>query len=196
MANDRGIRVVVGVLVGGALALVCCLGAFGLGIVGAGGTPQANPGPSSTTNLTVGTAVGDMAPAFRLVDVDGGTVTRDSLIGEPAVLWFTTSYCVPCQEGAVAFQRVLAKTDLADQVHVLMAFIDPGEPSDALTEWKARFGSPDWRYALASETMVIDYHVQYLDSKYLLDRDGVVRVADFLPLDEDAWVRHLRDLAG
>jgi thiol-disulfide isomerase/thioredoxin len=144
----------------------------------------------------VGTAVGDLAPDFRLIDIGGQTITRAELAGGPALLWFTTSYCVPCQEGAVALKRVLARTGTEDEIRMVMVFVDPGEPAKDLEWWKERFGAPDWSYALATRAMVTDYRLQYLDTKYLLDGDGIIRAADFLPLDEDAWAGHLREVAA
>lgn len=101
--------------------------------VGAGGAAPA-----------VGTAVGNLAPDFRLVDVAGKTVSRDSLRGRPAIVWFTASYCTPCQEGALALQRVLDRIEANKRVAVVMVFVDPGDPPAALADWKARFGRADW----------------------------------------------------
>jgi hypothetical protein len=85
----------------------------------------------------------------------------------------------------------MARTATQDRVRVIMVFIDPGEPVEALAWWRDRFGRPEWSYAPAPHEMVTDFAIQYLDSKVLLDRDGVIRASDFLQLDEDAWARHL-----
>lgn len=181
-----------GLVAGAALVLV-----IGLGVLRLGSAPASSDGGQSSGGSTgVGTSVGQLAPDFRLVDVDGRTVTRDSLRGEPALLWFTTSYCVPCQEGAKRLQRVLDQTGTEGRVKVVMLFVDPGEPASALQWWKSQFGRPDWTYGLASQAMVRDYRLQYLDTKYLLDRGGVIRAADFYPLDEAQWARYLTLVVG
>lgn len=176
-------------LVGGAaLAAVALAGGFVL----AGRLNAPTEPAAADQQVTVGTAIGQRAPDFRLVDIDGRTVTRESLRGEPAILWFTTSYCVPCQEGALRLQPILQRIGAEDELSVVIVFVDPGEPPDALAWWKSRFGRPDWIVAVAAGAMVQDYRLQYLDTKYLLDRDGVIRVADLRPLQEDAWERDLR----
>ena len=162
---------------------------------GASGAPAGAVG-TSAAGPAVGTAVGDRAPDFRLVDLAGKSVSRDSLRGRPAIVWFTASYCTPCQEGALALQRVLGRVGANDRVAVVMVFIDPGDPPAALTDWKARFGRPDWTIALAAGSIIRDYQVQDLDTKYLLDADGVIRTADDTPLQEGTWERDLRAVLG
>lgn len=146
----------------------------------------------------VGTGVGELAPDFRLVDIDGRTVTREALRGKPAVVWFTTSYCAPCQEGALRLQRILDRIGAGDRLAVVVVFVDPGEPGEALTWWKSHFGRPDWTVAFAAGSVVRDYRVRALDTKYLLDGEGLIRVVDLLPVQfrEDAWTRDLTAVLG
>jgi cytochrome oxidase Cu insertion factor (SCO1/SenC/PrrC family) len=152
---------------------------------------------ASAAGPAVGTAVGDQAPDFRLVDIGGKTVTRDSLRGRPAVVWFTASYCTPCQEGARALQRVLDRIGpTSSRVAIVIVFVDPGDPPAALADWKAQFGRADWTAALAAGSIIRDYRVQYLDTKYLLDANGVIRTADFTPLQQGSWERDLRAVLG
>jgi thiol-disulfide isomerase/thioredoxin len=172
--------------------------AVGFVVLRPGAAPVAgDTGTASGGSVTVGTGVGQRAPDFRLVDVDGRTVTTDALRGKPTLLWFTTSYCTPCQDGALALGRVLDRIGPASrQIAVVMVFVDPGEPPASLVDWKARFGRPDWEVAPAAGSIVRDYRVQYLDTKYLLDADGVIRVVDYLPLEEANWERDLRVVLG
>jgi cytochrome c biogenesis protein CcmG/thiol:disulfide interchange protein DsbE len=46
------------------------------------------------------------APDFELELLDGGTVTSDDLKGEPVVLNFWASWCIPCREEMPAFERM------------------------------------------------------------------------------------------
>lgn len=162
---------------------------------GVTGSPAGAIGTSAAGPAT-GTGVGDRAPDFRLVDIAGKSVSRDSLRGRPAIIWFTASYCVPCQDGAVALQRVLGRVGGNDRVAVVMVFVDPGEPPATLSDWKTRFGRPNWTVTPAAGSVLTDYRVQYLDSKYLLDANGVIRTADYTPLQEGSWERDLRAVLG
>jgi len=46
------------------------------------------------------------APEFRLQLLDGGTVSSDELRGNPVVLNFWASWCIPCREEMPAFERM------------------------------------------------------------------------------------------
>jgi cytochrome oxidase Cu insertion factor (SCO1/SenC/PrrC family) len=178
------ILAVIGTLVGAVIVL-----AIGLAVLRAGTEPAAgDAGETSGSSVSVGTGVGQRAPDFRLVDIDGSTVTRDSLRGKPALLWFTASYCAPCNEAMPVLKRILEPLG-PDAVKVVIVFVDPGEAPETLRKWQATIGSPDWTAALASAPMIRDYGLQYLDTKYLLDADGVIRETDFVPLREEVWRR-------
>ena len=183
------------VLGAGALAVIALVVAAVIVLrPGTTGVPAGAADTGST--VVVGTAVGDRAPDFSLVDISGTTVTRASLQGRPAIIWFTASYCTPCQDGALAMQRVLRRLNAQAKVAVVMVFVDPSDPPAALAGWKARFGLPAWTVALAGGSVLTDYQVQYLDSKYLLDANGVIRTVDDTAVQEDSWASDLQAVLG
>ncbi|MGH7425661.1 MAG: TlpA family protein disulfide reductase [Candidatus Methylomirabilales bacterium] len=115
-------------------------------------------------------------PDFSVTEVGGRTLTRDSL-GGPAIVWFTTSYCVPCQLGA----KEVAKLD--DELggrafDVLVVFVDREETPADLKNWRREFANPDWMVAFDTD-LSQKVGLRSLDSKYLLDRNGVVLNMDF-----------------
>lgn len=122
-----------------------------------------------------GVRVGDRAPAFALTDFAAKkSFANGDLSGKPAILWFTTSYCVPCQVGAKEVKKL--DSDMGDAAfNVFMVFIDPREEQDDLIVWKNAFGNPDWHIARGNEQMIRDYQIRFLDTQYLLDRDGIIR---------------------
>ena len=66
------------------------------------------PNESAVQNdSSVELAVGGLFPEFNLVDIDGGIFTKGSFSDKPSIIWFTTSWCVPCQIGA----KEVAKLD-------------------------------------------------------------------------------------
>lgn len=173
-----------------ALAGVLALGVvmfFGIRTV----LPTSTPRQSSSMPV-VGISVGNLAPDFQLTDVFGRRVNRSSLVAErPGLLFFTTTYCLPCVEGLGALARFQNDAG-ADRFNVLVAFVDPREQPGALQAYQQENGLPrTWFYALDTDEMVGKYHLRALDTKYVLDRAGVIHFANIYPATYETWQRAL-----
>lgn len=131
-------------------------------------------------------AVGAPFPDFTVTEVDGRTITKESLKDKPAIIWFTTSWCVPCQIGAKEVARL--DNELGGEAfEVLVIFIDPKEKDADLTNWRKQFANPDWMVAFDNEltNLAQRINLKFLDSKFLLDKNGVIKNIDFKIADEN-----------
>lgn len=127
------------------------------------------PGAGGATS---GTAVGNLAPPFQLVQTDGAQVSLDSLRGSPAVVVFWTAWCPFCKEEAPHINDLAAQYE-AKGVRVLGINI---QDSEARTAGGVReFGI---KYAVARDTdakIAKLYKVQGTPTVIFLDKEGVVR---------------------
>lgn len=128
--------------------------------------------------------VGKPFPDFSVTEVDGKSITRDSLKGKPAIVWFTTSWCVPCQIGAKDVSRL--DNELGGSAfNVLVIFVDPKENNTDLINWRRQFANSDWMLAFNQSELTERIGLKFLDSKFLLDKNGVVKNIDFQIADEN-----------
>lgn len=122
--------------------------------------------------------VGRPFPGFSVTDVDGRVVTRDSLGETPMIIWFTTSYCIPCQIGAQQVARLDDQLG-GDAFNVLVMFVDTTESPAALLGWREDFANPDWIVALDSgNTFAKAVQLRVLDTKLLLSDRGLLENVD------------------
>lgn len=128
-----------------------------------------------------GLQVGNNAPDFRLTDPQKGTITKQTFAGKPLFIFFTTTYCTPCQIGAENLGQYDDETG-GGAFNVLIVFVDPRETDEQYIKWKQNYGKDDW-YIAEGPDMAQNYGVQYLDTKYVFDKSGVIKWVDVKPLE-------------
>lgn len=134
------------------------------------------PTEKTDSMSSVGVLIGATSPDFQLTDISGKNFRKSDLLGKPVILWFTASYCIPCQIGAKEVKRLDDDMGVGGNTFdVVMIFIDPRETVDDLRWWKENFGNPDWYIAFGNEQIIADYKIRYLDTQYLLDKSGVIK---------------------
>lgn len=142
--------------------------------------PVLSAAPESA-QIQQGLQVGNAAPDFSLVDPEKGRITKQTFTGKPLFIFFTTTYCTPCQIGAQNFAKYDDETD-GDAFNVLIVFVDDREKDEQFLEWKKKFGRDDW-YVAKGIDMAQTYRVQYLDTKYVFDEHGIIKWVNVKPLE-------------
>jgi len=135
---------------------------------------------TAPTSGTPGLEQGNTAPNFSLVDPEKGSISKQSFQGKPLFIFFTTTWCTPCQIGA----QNLAKYDDekgGDAFNVLIVFVDDKESNPQFIQWRDNYGNNDW-YVAKGLDMASTYKVQYLDTKYVFDKDGIIKWFNVKPL--------------
>lgn len=183
MNNSKLVKIIIAVVILGGLGL------FVKNYVQFGSPEKTIPSskdPSSSISQQAGLKVGDTFPDFNVTEVDGKTISNDSLKGKPTIIWFTTSWCVPCQIGALDVSKLDDELS-GNTFDVLVVFVDLKETPGDLQLWRKRFAREDWMVAFDNELtkLAARVNLRFLDSKFLLDKNGVIKNIDFKQADEN-----------
>lgn len=140
---------------------------------------------------------GESAPAFSLVSIDGETVTSESLAGQPYLLNFWSSWCLPsCADE----QPVLidAQERYGDRVTIVGVLYR--DTPDAAREFLATYGDGGWaQLADPGERLASEWGVLGPPESYLVDGDGVVvarRIGPLTSAELDAFIGQLPELGS
>lgn len=124
--------------------------------------------------------VGEPAPDFSLVTIDGETVTSDGLAGRPYLLNFWASWCIPScvDEHPVLLE---AQERYGDRLTILgVLYHDSREDARSFL---ARYGDGGWDHlADPGDRLATAWGVLGPPESYLVDEDGFVAARRIGPL--------------
>lgn len=135
---------------------------------------SASPAETMTAGGVPAPQVGFLTPGFNLPALGGGTISTDSLLGQPLVLNFWASWCPPCRSEMPAMQRVYA--EYQDQGLVFLGINATNQDSiSAATEFVEEFGLTFPNVFDTGGRATNDYQVRSLPTTFFVDRQGRIQ---------------------
>jgi thiol-disulfide isomerase/thioredoxin len=124
------------------------------------------------------------APAFVLKDVNGNTVSSDSLKGKVVILDFWATWCGPCKRSFPAMQMAVNK--YKDNPNVKFLFIHTWEKGEGDATAAAKKYVDDNKYSFqvlmdlkdpetGSNNVVERFGISGIPTKFILDKNGNIR---------------------
>ena len=161
-------------VIGGILVAVVLVGAL---IWNASQGPSA---PAIERVDRIGAQLGEIAPDFTLLTLDGGQFTLIDVQGKPAIIFFMAYWCGPCIPEAQALAQL--KQEYGNGINIIAVDVDPSSNVDLLSQFKQASGNGEYTWGFdIDQKMTASYRVRALDTTLVLDADGYVIYRDEYP---------------
>ena len=122
-------------------------------------------------SLAVPARIGDLAPAFTLIDLNGRPVSLHDLRGRPVIVNFWASWCGPCVEEMPLLKRASAEHASDGLAVVGIVFQDRAEAARAFA---SRIGA-NWPVAIdPGDAVAKAYGVDAPPASFFISRSGIV----------------------
>jgi len=159
--------------------------------------PKASAGGVTDVELTgamTGQAptVGQPAPDFQAITVDGRTVRLSEFKGKPVWLTFGASWCQPCRAENPDVQAAYDKAK-ASGLEVLAVFMS--EDSAAVKDYADRVGLTYDKVADPDTTLSSQYRILGIPSHFFIDRAGVLQQMKIGALDQAGMEQAIKDIS-
>ncbi len=125
----------------------------------------------------VGYRIGNRAPSFSLLSLEGKAVSLSDYRGRLVILDFWASWCVPCRLSMPSLEAL--SRDLGDDVILLGISLDRSESAARSFIESREYSELIVLYGSLSEarTVAEDYAVLGIPKTFIIDGSGVVRFA-------------------
>ncbi len=153
-------------------------------------TPASQPSPGPTTPTTQptpqtpatesspapvipeGINIGNLAPDFRLQNLDGQTISLSDLRGKPVLINFWATWCPPCRFEMPFLQQV---HDGWSAKGLVLLAIDIGESSTTVEKFMTDLNLSLTVLLDTDREVTEDYGIAAIPTTFLIDKEGIIR---------------------
>ena len=136
--------------------------------------------------------IGQPAPAWSLVTLDGRELSSNDLSGRPYVLNFWASWCVPA---CIDEHPVLAAAHASHGDRLAIVGVLYQDTVDEAETFLARYGDAGYAHVDdATGALAVDYGVTGPPETFFVDADGIVRARQWGPLTDALLAAHLSSI--
>lgn len=134
------------------------------------GSPANHSNGNNGSNI--GTEVGQTAPDFELIDVEGNGFSLEGYHGDVVILDFMTTWCGSCEGEMEHLKEVRSSYDNSI-VRIISIDVDDTESSEKLRDFKYNH-SCDWIFASNGGGVGNTYEVLNIPMLYIVDQQGTI----------------------
>jgi len=133
---------------------------------------------STSSNTSTALIKGEPAQDFPITFINGSKANLSQYRGHTVLLWFVTTWCSSCQDGAQLLSQQYYSALHSRGVAILTVelYNNLGQPGPSLNQFANAYGigsKADWLYGTAQQWVTYRYDPNgYLDIYYLINSQG------------------------
>ena len=132
------------------------------------------------------------APPFALVDDKGNKFTSNDLKGKVYMLQGFAPGCSSCAREITTLNKVYDKYHNKG-LEIISLDVASEDISGAIST-KKQFNGGDWRWAIDTDNVAVNFGIATLESTYIVDKEGVIRYKDETISDPDILSQEIENL--
>ncbi len=140
---------------------------------------------SSPSHSNVGLLVGNMAPNFTLISLDGKSVSLSDYRGKPVMLNFWYATCPGCLAEIAGMQKYYASQHAAGKDLVILG-VNIVDDAQTAAQFVHQHGLTYPIVLDQNQQVLALYRVNVTPTSYFIDRQGIIRVVVPAPVDDAA----------
>ncbi len=128
-----------------------------------------------TPSSTSGVRLGNLAPDFTLLDLEGNQVSLSDFRGETVFINFWATWCPPCRAEMPEIEAVYQ--EYKDKGVVVIG-VDILEPEDVVRQFVEQ-GGYSWIFVLdTSGEVAANYEIAAIPTSFFIDREGIIQAVN------------------
>ena len=113
------------------------------------------------------------APLFELSDIDGNTVSLESLKGKVVILNFFDTHCLPCLSEFTDLLKIYEQYD-KEKVVLLSIDVDPYHDTVQVLQQFKEKNNISWPILIGTSEVIDAYNVRYTPTNVIIDKEGYI----------------------
>jgi len=109
------------------------------------------------------------APEFTLTDIDGNQFNLNDFRGKPVIIDFMATWCPGCNDVMSTLKEISSK--YGKEIEIITVDVDSEETDNDLRDFKEKHGA-DWRFAMDTQNLMLDYNVKVIPKLVIVNGDG------------------------
>ncbi len=153
-------------------------------------TPSSQAVSGGQQEAAVGVNVGELAPDFTLIDLEGNQVSLSDFRGKTVFVNFWTQWCPACRaempEIEAIYQEYKDKGVVMIGVDILISEIFKGYDENDVRQYVQQSGY-SWTFVLdTTGEVTANYRVIKIPTSFFIDREGIIQAVNIGPMTKRA----------